>query len=49
MRKHFHKQIKDKKALKKLECEAFLKKYPKEFQGVGWIRVKTFIYNETKP
>lgn len=46
MRSHFKNQILSKKALKKYECEAFIKNYPNDFEEVTWLRVKTFVFNE---
>lgn len=48
MKQYFKENIKSRTALKKRECEVFLKKYLADFVGVGWIRVKTFIFNEYK-
>jgi hypothetical protein len=44
MENYFKKAINSKAALKKQECEEFLK-YPDKFQGVTWLRVKTYIFN----
>lgn len=46
MKKYFEKQIQSKTALRKGECEAFINAYRSDFNGVGWVRVKTFIFNE---
>lgn len=46
MRKYFASQIKNKKALRKEECELFLEKFSKDFSNMGWLKVKTFIFNE---
>lgn len=46
MKKYFKNQIKSKKALRKGECEAFINAYKSVFDGVEWVRIKTFIYNE---
>lgn len=43
---YFQQNLKNKKALKKKECEEFLSKHKTEFDGVEWLRVKTFIFNE---
>lgn len=48
MRKYFNKQIKSKKALRKTECEIFINAYKIDFDGVGWVRVKTFVFNESR-
>lgn len=48
MRKSFKMFIKNKKALRKQECLDFLTKHRSNFEGVDWLRVKTFIYNESK-
>lgn len=45
MLKYFKKNIENKTALKKNECEEFLETYKKQFENVGWVRVKTFIFN----
>lgn len=45
MLSYFKNHVKDKKALKKHECEKFLEKFEKDFEGVNWVRVKTFIFN----
>lgn len=37
-----------KKSIEKNECEDFIEKYKKQFEGVGWVRVKTFIFNECR-
>lgn len=46
MRKHFKVAIKTRKALRKHQCEEFLTKHQKNFADVGWLRIKTFIFNE---
>lgn len=48
MRKYFKKQIASKKALRKGECETFIDAYKSDCDGVGWVRVKTFIFNEAR-
>lgn len=45
MLKYFKHFIKKKKAPKKHEVEEFKLKYG-VFQNIGWIRIKTFVYNE---
>lgn len=45
MLSYFKNDIKNKKALKKHQCEAFLDKFKGDFKGVGWVKVKTFIFN----
>lgn len=48
MKKYFKNQIISKKALRKGECEAFINAYRSDFEGVGWVRIKTFIFNESR-
>lgn len=48
MREYFKKEINLKKALRKHKCETFLNKFKSKFEGVGWLRIKTFIFNECK-
>nr|CAI5828285.1 unnamed protein product [Callosobruchus analis] len=46
MTRHFANHIISKKAARKAECEAFINGYKADFEGVGWVRVKTFVFNE---
>nr|CAH7730174.1 unnamed protein product [Callosobruchus chinensis] len=46
MVRHFASHIRTKKAARKAECEAFINGYKADFEGVGWVRVKTFVFNE---
>ncbi|VEN48702.1 unnamed protein product, partial [Callosobruchus maculatus] len=46
MKRRFSSNIKSKKVLRKEECEEFINAYKNDFEGVGWVRVKTYIYNE---
>lgn len=48
MRKYFKTFLKTKTALRKQQCQEFLNKFPDNFVDVGWLRVKTFIFNECK-
>lgn len=45
LRTFFNKQISTKKDAKKGECEAFITKHP-SIAGIGWLKVKTFVFNE---
>lgn len=48
MTKYFKTEIKQNKALRKDQCEKFIEKYKDDFAYVGWVRVKTFIFNESR-
>lgn len=46
MKKYFKNAIETKRALRKAECETFIDAYKRDFDGVSWVRVKSFIFNE---
>lgn len=46
MKTYFKSQITEKQALRKHECEEFIKVNKTDFKGVGWVKVKTFVFNE---
>lgn len=46
MLNHFADNIKKKKCVRKDDCDKFLQKFANQFEGVSWMRVKTFVFNE---
>lgn len=45
LRNYFKENIMRKKAPRKEECEAFVNKH-ETFAKIGWLKIKTFVFNE---
>lgn len=48
MKEYFKNNLFNKKVIRKKDCEEFVSKNRQLFEGIGWVKIKTFIYNESK-